>query len=44
MCLVLMAGLPALTWIGFGLWLAAGLTIYFAYGVRNSRLANSRQR
>jgi APA family basic amino acid/polyamine antiporter len=41
MCLVLMAGLPPLTWIGFGLWLVAGLTIYFAYGVRRSRLAKS---
>jgi APA family basic amino acid/polyamine antiporter len=41
MCLVLMAGLPPLTWIGFGLWLVAGLTIYFAYGVRKSRLAKS---
>jgi len=40
MCVLLMAGLPALTWIGFGLWLAAGLVIYFAYGVRKSRLAS----
>lgn len=39
MCLTLMAGLPRLTWIGFGLWLITGLVIYFAYGVRRSRLA-----
>ena len=39
MCLVLMAGLPLLTWWRFILWLAAGLVIYFAYGVRKSRLA-----
>jgi APA family basic amino acid/polyamine antiporter len=38
MCLMLMAGLPLLTWIRFILWLAAGLVIYFLYGVRRSRL------
>jgi APA family basic amino acid/polyamine antiporter len=41
MCVMLMAGLPRLTWIGFGLWLVAGLTIYFSYGVRKSRLRQS---
>jgi len=39
MCLALMAGLPPLTWVGFGLWLLGGLVIYFSYGVRKSRLA-----
>jgi len=38
MCLVLMAGLPRLTWIRFLLWLLAGLVIYFVYGRRRSRL------
>jgi APA family basic amino acid/polyamine antiporter len=38
MCLILMAGLPWLTWKRFILWLAAGLVIYFIYGVRRSRL------
>jgi APA family basic amino acid/polyamine antiporter len=38
MCLVLMAGLPVITWIRFILWLAAGLAIYFIYGIRRSRL------
>jgi APA family basic amino acid/polyamine antiporter len=38
MCLFLMLGLPRLTWIRFGLWLAAGLVIYFVYGRRRSRL------
>jgi APA family basic amino acid/polyamine antiporter len=38
-CVILMAGLPAVTWIRFVLWLAAGLVIYFSYGVRKSRLA-----
>jgi basic amino acid/polyamine antiporter, APA family len=39
MCLFLMSGLPMMTWIRFVLWLAAGLVIYFLYGVRKSRLA-----
>ena len=38
MCLMLMAGLPLMTWIRFVLWLAAGLVIYFLYGMRRSRL------
>jgi len=40
MCVVLMAALPRLTWIRFLLWLAAGLVIYFLYGIRQSRLSN----
>ncbi len=40
MCLWLMAGLPAVTWLRFVLWLAAGLIIYFVYGIRQSRLRN----
>jgi len=38
MCLILMAGLPIVTWIRFVLWLAAGLVIYFLYSKRRSRL------
>jgi APA family basic amino acid/polyamine antiporter len=34
----LMAGLPWVTWVRFGAWLAAGLVLYFAYGFWNSRL------
>jgi APA family basic amino acid/polyamine antiporter len=30
-CLILMMGLPLLTWIRFVLWLAIGLVIYFVY-------------
>ncbi len=37
-CGFLMFQLPALTWIRFGLWLAAGLVIYLLYGIRHSRL------
>jgi APA family basic amino acid/polyamine antiporter len=38
MCIVLMAGLPLLTWLRFFGWLAAGMVIYVLYGIRRSRL------
>lgn len=38
MCIYLMLGLPRVTWIRFGVWLGAGLCLYFAYGFRKSRL------
>ncbi len=38
-CVVLMAGLPLLTWIRFFVWLAIGLVVYFAFGSRHSTLA-----
>ena len=41
MCLFLMKGLPGVTWIRFGLWLLAGLVLYFVYGMRQSRLRSS---
>jgi APA family basic amino acid/polyamine antiporter len=41
MCVFLMSGLPLVTWIRFILWLAAGLVIYFLYGIRKSRLAQN---
>jgi APA family basic amino acid/polyamine antiporter len=37
-CFYLMASLPKVTWIRFGLWLLAGLAIYFMYSVRHSKL------
>ena len=37
-CLWLMQGLPAVTWIRFGLWLAVGMVVYFLYGFRKSGL------
>ena len=37
-CVYLMAGLPWVTWVRFGLWLLAGLVLYFAYGFWKSRL------
>jgi APA family basic amino acid/polyamine antiporter len=40
-CGYLMAGLPVITWIRFGLWLALGLAIYFVYGRRRSTLGKS---
>jgi len=40
-CVVLMMGLPLLTWIRFFVWLAIGLAIYFPFGRRHSTLAHS---
>ena len=37
-CLWLMLGLPLITWIRFGIWLAVGMLIYLLYGRRNSVL------
>ncbi len=37
MCIYLMAGLPAITFIRFAVWLAIGAVIYFSYGYWNSR-------
>ena len=38
LCVYLMTKLPVETWERFGIWLGAGLLIYFLYGRRHSRL------
>lgn len=43
-CLGLMAFLPTLTWVRFGVWTVLGAAVYFAYGIRHSRLAGTRGR
>lgn len=40
-CLYLLTGMTLSNWLWFGGWLVLGLIFYFAYGIRNSRLANS---
>jgi len=42
-CLVLMFSLPAENWLRLGVWLVVGLTIYFSYGRKHSRLAASQR-
>jgi APA family basic amino acid/polyamine antiporter len=37
-CLYIMKGLPTHAWERFGIWLAAGLALYFVYGYRHSRI------
>jgi APA family basic amino acid/polyamine antiporter len=37
-CIYIMKGLPIHAWERFGVWLAAGLLLYFVYGYRRSRL------
>ncbi len=37
-CLYLMAQIHVRNWIGFTIWLLAGLVIYFAFSYKNSKL------
>lgn len=37
-CGALMAFLPAVTWLRFGIWLMLGLVLYFAYSIHHSKL------
>ncbi|WP_030251517.1 amino acid permease [Streptomyces violens] len=41
LCIWMMGSLDAVTWMVFGVWMAAGLVFYFAYGMRRSRLATA---
>ncbi len=41
-CLLLMAGLPLMTWVRLAVWLVIGLAIYFSYGRTHSRLQGRR--
>ena len=38
LCVYLIAGLNAVTWVTFGIWSAIGLVVYFGYGRRRSQL------
>lgn len=40
-CLYLMIEIPAISWTWFFIWMALGLTIYFLYGYRKSKLAQT---
>ncbi|REJ81289.1 MAG: amino acid permease [Bacteroidetes bacterium] len=39
-CLYMMSELDVSNWTGFGIWLVAGLVIYFGYSYKNSKLRN----
>ncbi|MER6140138.1 amino acid permease [Streptomyces sparsogenes] len=41
LCLWMMGSLDRVTWMVFGVWMAVGLVLYFAYGMRRSRLATA---
>jgi basic amino acid/polyamine antiporter, APA family len=38
-CILLMAGLPIVTWLRFFIWLAIGLVVYFTYSRKRSEFA-----
>jgi APA family basic amino acid/polyamine antiporter len=41
-CLYMMCELGISNWIGFGIWLAVGLIVYFAYGYKHSKLGQQK--
>lgn len=40
-CMYLMIEIPTISWLWFFVWMGIGLTLYFAYGYRKSKLANT---
>src|SRR5277367_1714670 len=42
-CVILMMGLPLLTWIRFFVWLAIGMVIYFVYSRHQTSAVNERE-
>lgn len=42
-CIVLLSRLQLKTWIGFCIWLAIGLTVYFTYGIKHSTAQNDKK-
>jgi basic amino acid/polyamine antiporter, APA family len=42
-CSVMMFSLPANTWIRLAVWTGLGLVVYFAYGIRHSKLRESQR-
>jgi basic amino acid/polyamine antiporter, APA family len=43
-CFYLMLSLPLITWIRFIVWLLIGLTIYFVYGIKHSKLIDEKRK
>ena len=41
LCVWVMAGLSAVTWVVFGVRMAVGLVFYFSHGYRRSRTATA---
>jgi APA family basic amino acid/polyamine antiporter len=42
-CIYVMKGLPRHAWERFGIWMALGMALYFAYGFRHSKLRGRAQ-
>ncbi len=40
-CLYITLSVPLITWIKFGIWILAGVIVYFLYGAKHSRLNRS---
>lgn len=42
-CFYMMCELHVSNWIGFGVWLAVGLAIYFSFGIKHSKLNKTKE-